>query len=287
MEVNPANASNPVASMQNISFFPAEKEILFSMNMYLDIYLNKLPDCDQDLSGIYLNIGQTYQGQGQHDQTLETFQYVLNKALQLRQSQYKLMSTLYCSIEEILCYQEKFDEALKNYNVSLKIRLENFSSIDPSIAETNIGIGEVYEFMEDFNQAFIHYEKVLEIQQRSLLSGKNALQIQEKFLSKDSLELEFTNKLLGDALKLMKDDPRALSYYQKAIESEQKAIPSDYLSIHEIYYETVKTLDHLQRYKEAIEYAEQTYHTRCDTLGSQHPNVTEIQEYVDKLKKKN
>ncbi|CAF3692051.1 unnamed protein product [Rotaria sp. Silwood1] len=255
---------------------------LFHLQKYLDVYLNKLPDCDQDLSGIYLNIGQTYQGQGQHDQTLETFQYVLNKALQLRQSQYKLMSTLYCSIEEILCYQEKFDEALKNYNLSLKIRLENFSPIDPSIAETNIGIGEVYEFMEDFNQAFIHYEKVLEIQQRSLLSGSLEL-----VFTYNQIELELTNKLLGDALKLMKDDPRALSCYQKAIESEQKAIPSDYLSIHEIYYETAKTLDHLQRYKEAIEYAEQTYHTRCDTLGSQHPNVTEIQEYVDKLKKKN
>ncbi|CAF3655947.1 unnamed protein product [Rotaria sp. Silwood1] len=79
--------------------------------------------------------------QSQYDQALETFQYALNKALQLSEPEYK------------------------NYNLSLNIPLENFSSIDPLIAEAHIGIGEVYELMQDFDQALIHHEKALEIQE--------------------------------------------------------------------------------------------------------------------------
>ncbi|CAF1168269.1 unnamed protein product [Rotaria sordida] len=464
MEVDPTNASNPFASMENISFFPTEKEILFSMNTVfrieeikqiedqlwqvnlslthnddqqlkrvaesirqdladgrtgwhklailmaeigdfdkadelcqqafekisnddwsqlthfhqfigfikmqkgdysnslshlqkcLDIWLNKFPGYDQHLPSIYLNMGQSYYGQGQYDEALKTFQYALDKALQLSQPEYKVIGTLYYSIGQMLCDQGNFDEALKNYNLSLKVRLENFSSIDPSIAETYNGIGEVYQCMKDFNHALIHYEKAFEIQQRSLLPGSleivasynrigqlyfqmedysraisyfdKARQIQEKSLPKDSPQLGLTNKLLGDGLKLMKDyshslahyetalqiseksfpieDPsvaiicsnigeiyyrmkdysRALSYYQKAIESGQKAIPSNYLSMDEIYYETAKTLYHLKRYKEAKENAKQTYRIRRNTLGSQHPNVIEIKEYIHKLEKK-
>ncbi|CAF1034121.1 unnamed protein product [Rotaria sordida] len=126
--------------------------------------------------------------------------------------------------------------------------------------------------MKDYSRSLVHYETALQIAEKSF-------PFEDPFVA-----IIYSN--MGKIYYRMKDYSRALSYYQKTIESGQKAIPSDYISIDESYYAIAKTLYHLQRYKEAIEYAKQTYHIRRNILGSQHPNVIEIKEYIHQIKKK-
>jgi tetratricopeptide (TPR) repeat protein len=74
---------------------------------------------------------------------------------------------------------DDYDLALQYYNKALKIRQDNLTTVETSIASTYHNIGKLYHKQEDFTQAFKYYNHALDIY-KTVVSPKHILHLKTK-----------------------------------------------------------------------------------------------------------
>ncbi|CAF3970853.1 unnamed protein product [Rotaria sordida] len=200
MEVDPTNASNPFVSMENISFYPTEKEILFSMNTVFrigeiqqigdklwQVNLSLTNNDDQQLKCVTESIREDLANRRTRWHKLAILMGKMrnfDKADELCQPLFeKLSNDDWTQLTGFIKIQKgDYSNGLSHLQKCLDIWLNKFPDCNqylPSVyhnidqtyhdqAQTNNSIGEIYQYMKDFHRARIHYEKALKIQQRSL-----------------------------------------------------------------------------------------------------------------------
>ena len=108
-----------------------------------------------------------------------------------------------------------YDEALDYYKKGLAIEEKNpIAPNHQSLAISHNNIGGVYYHKKEYSKAFMFYEKVLKIEQKTLLPND------------PSLATTYGN--IGGVYFKMKEYVKALSFYEKDIQICEKALPSDH-----------------------------------------------------------
>jgi tetratricopeptide (TPR) repeat protein len=84
----------------------------------------------------------------------------------------------------------------------------------------------------------------------------------------------------------MKEYSKLLSYYEKALKIRHKILPPSYSDLVNTYIKKAKVLENLQRYNEAVEYAERAVEIVRQVFSAEHHKIKENQEYLDVLRGK-
>ncbi len=98
---------------------------------------------------------------------------------------------MYNNIATILNDQGKHDEALKNNEKCLNIRINTLSSIYPSLATTYSSIASTFHYLRSLEQALEYAEKTVNIDIQALPPGHPQTQIHMQNL--EVIKQELTN----------------------------------------------------------------------------------------------
>ncbi|CAF4375914.1 unnamed protein product, partial [Adineta steineri] len=187
MLINPTNSTAPFASITDVSSFPMEDEVLFSMHTIFRIGDIKLMDGnnhlyqvnltltdnkDQDLRTLtdrirqetfpnvegWFRLGLLLRKMGQFYKAQEVYQVLL-----LQTTNENDKAPIYHQLGWIKDNQGEYPEALTYYEKSLAIYQKTLPSDHLTFADTYNNIGLVYYNMGDYPKAFSYYEKALKI----------------------------------------------------------------------------------------------------------------------------
>ncbi|CAF5032257.1 unnamed protein product, partial [Rotaria magnacalcarata] len=230
-----------------------------------------------DQAHLHQQLGSVLQSKGDGLQALSNYY----KTLQLIQinniSDYPLVATTYNHI----ALQQNFSE---------------FKQSDLAITYNNIGAA--FQSKGEDNNALLHYEKSLNILEKSLPSTHpdiatalnnigtlyyrmgdlenaqryhlKALQIQEKVLTPTHIHLAATYNNLGLVHDLMGDHSSALLFFEKALRIRQAVLPCNHLSIAETYDTIGGVHRFMGDYPTAISYHTKSLEIKIAILPSNH-----------------
>mgnify|MGYP001449476946 CR=1 FL=1 len=113
--------------------------------------LNNLIDNYPKYVEPYINLGALYDRQNKKDEALDVF----NKCLEFDDIHESSKEILHLNVGNLLSDKTLYNEAIENYNFSLKINSKNINAHNK--------IGDAYMFIEDRKNAIKHYEEVLKL----------------------------------------------------------------------------------------------------------------------------
>jgi tetratricopeptide (TPR) repeat protein len=303
MKVDSTLKSIPFASLDNISSFDDEHEILFSMhtvfrideiesdeNGLWKVKLTLTKDDDQQLRQLTDRIREETQGStGWHqlgqllikmanfDKAEEIYQILLQD-----QSKYngERLAHLYNQIGGINQQKGDYKEALKFYQKTLQLCQKSLSPNHPNLATTYNNIGQVYHNMGDYSRALEFYQKTLEIQQKSL--------------SPNHLSLATTYGNIGQVHYSMGKYSRALKFHQSAVEIFEKSLPLNHPYLATTYNNIGQVHYSMGEYPKALQLHQKTLEIQKKSLPPNHPDLAntynnigavycEMQEYSNAL----
>ena len=99
----------------------------------------------------YINLGALFDRQNKKDEALDVF----NKCLEFDDIHESSKEILHLNVGNLLLDKTSYNEAIENYNSSLKINSKNINAHNK--------IGDAYMFIEDRKNAIKHYEEVLKL----------------------------------------------------------------------------------------------------------------------------
>jgi tetratricopeptide (TPR) repeat protein len=239
MTIDPSKSTTPFASINGISYFPEEDEVLFSMHSVFRIKDIKSMDENQRLFQVDLILTGENDDKDLRELTdrirEETFPdsegwsrlgIVLYKMGQFQKSQqfYEVLlvqatdesgkASIYHQIAMAKVAQGEYKEAITFYEKSIAIEKKIVPRRHKNLANSYNNIAAVYGNMGEYSKALSSSEKALEIKQQSLPSNH------------PSLASSYNN------IGLVYDDrgeySKALSYYEKALEIKQQSLPSNH-----------------------------------------------------------
>jgi tetratricopeptide (TPR) repeat protein len=153
----------------------------------------------------------------------------------------------------------------------MKIRKETFGPQHESVGEvyTYIG-GAQWQWLKDYDQALINLKK--------------AIDIQEKTLPSDSLDLATTYNNIAVTYALMEKYDLALQYHNKTLKIRQAALPPEHPSIAATYNNLGYLYDGKEDYAEALKFYQKSLEIQRKTLPPAHPNVVRTENNIRDVK---
>jgi tetratricopeptide (TPR) repeat protein len=282
MTIDPSVSSAPFASIQDVSFFQTEAEILFSMhtvfrigeinkmdnnNSLYQVDLKLTADDDQELRTLTQRIreevgDETGWGRLRHiliklsqfDKAEEMYNVLLEQT-----SDEGEKATYYNNLGYIKDHQGDYEKAIEYYEQGLEINEKTLSPDDPSLATSYNNIGSVYRNMGEYSKALSFYEKALEISQKTL-SPNHPL-----------LPASYNN--IAGVYHHMGEYSKALSFYEKALEIYQKTLPPNHPSLATSYNNIGLVYDSMGEYSKALSFYEKAIEIKQKTLPPNHPHL--------------
>ncbi|CAF3866253.1 unnamed protein product [Adineta steineri] len=240
MLIDPRVESVPFASINTISYFPGEDEILFSMHTIFRVGAIKQMDSNNQLYQVELQLT------SDDDRQLRLLTNRIREEV-IGDNGWERLSDLLLKIGQ-------FDKADELYNVLLAE-----TSHDDEKALYYNQLGHVKNGHGDYEKAIWYYEQGLQIRQKTLPSNhldlaasyhnigfvyysmgeypkalsfcEQALEIRQKTLSSDHPDLATSYRSIGNVYKNMGEYVKALSYYNRALDIFQYALPPTHLHI--------------------------------------------------------
>ena len=294
MIVDSSECSTPFASIDNVSYFKTDGEILFSMHTIFCVSQIKQIDKNDRLwqvdlaltSGVdpqlyslsdhlrkeingpteWIRLGKYLLKLGQFDVADGLYQSLLEQATDEHDK-----SILYNQLGLVRNGQGEYKEAMKFYEKSLKISQETLRANHPDLGQSYDNIGLVYQNMKDYSKALSFHEKALEIRQQSLPS--NHLNFAQSY---NNICLIYQN---------MKEYPKALSYHEKALEIRLKSRPSNHPDLAESYHNIGSIYKNMGQHSKALSFCERAVECGQSSLPANHPNLQIWQETLELVKK--
>ncbi|CAF1333338.1 unnamed protein product [Adineta ricciae] len=283
MEIDPTQSTTPFAPIYQISYFPEEDQVLFSMhtvfriqniksisgNKHLyEVDLTLTSDNDEELSVLaqrirqesypekeeWYRLGLVLAKMGQIDKAEEIYRVLLNKTMEDSEQ-----SLIYNKLGMIKYNQGQYEKAIKYYETSLAINDRDLPPNHPDLASSYSNIGMVYSSMGDYPKALEYYEKALSIRQQSLPSNHPTLAS-----SYNRIGMAYYS--MGDYLKAWGCYERALATQQESLSPNHPDVASSYNNIGMVYYS-------IGDYRKALEYYEKALAIRQQSLPPNHPDL--------------
>jgi tetratricopeptide (TPR) repeat protein len=284
MSIDPSVSSAPFASIDEVSYFKTEEEILFSMhtvfrigdikqinknNPLYQVELTLTSDDDTQLCILTKRIreeaggGTGWQRIGillakisQFDKAEELYTVLLEQTSDegekaLYNNNLGLVKNGQGDYEKALCYYEK----------SLEIRRKTLPPNHPDLATSYNNIGSVYRNMGEYSKALSFYEKDLEICQKSLLP--NHL----------NLALSYNN--IGGVYLNMGEYSKALSFHGKSLEIYEKTLPPNHPDLATSYSNIGGVYLNMGEYSKALSFYEKSLEIWQKTLPPNHPDLAQ------------
>jgi tetratricopeptide (TPR) repeat protein len=325
MTIDPSVSTTPFASINGLSYFEdKEDEVLFSMHTVFRIRdtqsmdenqrlyqvdLTLTNDNDKDLRLLTDRIRKETEESTGWDQLGDLLLKLgqAEKALQVYEILEKQPTT---EIEKARVYHKigwakydlgKYEEALKFYEKSLKIRQQSLLPNHPDLAKSYNNIGLVYYNMGEYPKALSYYEKAFEIRQQSLPPNHpdlassynniglvyNSMGEYSKALSYYEKDLEISQQSLppnhpdlaksygniGLVCDSMGEYPKALSSYEKALEIQQQSLPPNHPDLAKFYNSIGIVYDKMGEYSKALSYYEKALEIQQQSLPPNHPDL--------------
>jgi tetratricopeptide (TPR) repeat protein len=284
MTIDPSKSTMPFASINGISYFPEEDEVLFSMHtvfrihdiksmgenqrlFQVDLTLTGEND-DKDLRKLtdhireetfpneegWYRLGLVLRQMGQLQKSQEVYQVLLDEATNESDK-----APIYHQIASAKVDQGEYKEALSYYEKALEIYKKHLPPNHPSLAASYNNIGEVYRHMGENSKALSCYKKAVEIKQQSLPSNH------------PSLATSYNN--IGIVYQNMGEYSKALSSYEKALEIQQQSLPANHPSLAASYCNIGVVYQKMGEYSKALSYYEKDLEISQKSLPANHPNL--------------
>ncbi|CAF1440001.1 unnamed protein product [Adineta steineri] len=281
MSIDPCLKAAPFASIQEVSYFKGEEEILFSMhtvfrvntikqignkNQVYQVELELTSDDDQQLRLLTDRIRKETGGSGWQRigiLLIKTGQF--NKAEELynvlleQTSNESEKAIYYNQLGYIKNDQGDYEKAIWYHKQGLEIRKQTLPSYHRDLATSYSNIGSVYHKMGEYLEAISFYEKDLEICQKTLPA--------------DHPDLAASYSNIGSAYHSMGDYSKALPFYEKSLEIQQKTLPSNHPDLATSYNNIGSVYDSMKKYSKALSFYEKGREIRERTLPSDHPDL--------------
>jgi tetratricopeptide (TPR) repeat protein len=282
MTIDPSVSSAPFASIQNVSYFQTEQEILFSMHTVFRIgEINKIDnndslyqvdlkltaDDDQELRTLterirkevvgatgWQRLGRLLVKLSQFDKAEELYNVLLEQT-----SDEGEKALYYNNLGYIKDNQGDYEKAIEYHEKGLEIGEKTLSPDDPSLATSYGNIGLVYRNMGDYTKAVSFLQK--------------DIGIVEKTLSPDDPWLATSYNNIATVYMNMGEYSKALSFYEKALEIYEKTLPSNHPLLTTSYNNIGLVYNNMGEYSKALSFYEKALEIRQKTLPLNHPDL--------------
>jgi tetratricopeptide (TPR) repeat protein len=283
MTIDPSKSTTPFASINDVSCFQTENEVLFSMHtvfrigkiqsmgenprlFQVDLTLTGEDDKDlrvlmdrireetfPDAEGWY-RLGLVLLDMGQFDKSQQVYEALLDQTTDESEK-----APIYDEIASVKSAQGEYEEAITFYNKTIEIYKKTFPPNHLNFAGTYNNMGEVYRKTGDYPKALSYYEKALEIQQQ-LLSP-----------SHPHLAMSYNN--IGNVYYSMGDYPKALSSYEKALKIQKQSLPPNHPHLAMSYNNIGNVYSNMGDYPKALSSYEKALEIEQQSLPPNHPNL--------------
>jgi tetratricopeptide (TPR) repeat protein len=285
MTIDPSKSKTPFASINGISYFPEEDEVLFSMHSVFRIHDIKFMGENQRLIQVDLTLMDENDDRDLRKLTdrirEETFPnsrgwyrlgLVLYKMGQFQKSQrvYEVLldqatdesdkAPIYHQLGMMKRNQGEYKEAITFYEKSIGIEEKVVPRRQNNLANSYNNIGLVYDDMGEYSKALSSHEKALEIRQQSL--------------PPNHLDLAMSYNNIGMVYDVMGEYSKALSYYEKDLEISQQSLPSNHPSLADSYNNIGIVYKKMAEYSKALSYYEKALEIKQQSLPPNHPDLS-------------
>jgi tetratricopeptide (TPR) repeat protein len=281
--IDPSVSSAPFASIDSISQFQVEEEVLFAMHTVFRIgeitlmgekhrlsrvELILTSDNDPDLRQLtarireetfpnnegWYRLGLVLLKMGQSEKAQQVYEILLEQA-----TEESGKASIYNQLGMIKYNQGTYQEAITFYQKSLEILKKTRPSNDPDLGMSYNNIGMVYYKMGDYTKALLSYEKALEIRQQSLPPNH------------PDLGASYNN--IGLVYFMMGDYSKALSSHEKALAIKQQSLPPNHPSLGGSYNNIGSLYGQMGEHAKALPYFEKTLAIQQQSLPPNHPDL--------------
>ncbi|CAF1327090.1 unnamed protein product, partial [Rotaria sp. Silwood1] len=277
--IDPTASSTPFASIQEVSYYKEEEEILFTMHTVFrigevrkidnnralyqadlkltsddDPQLQELTDfIRKEVSGTrWRRMGQLLFKIGQFDKAEELYLALLEQP-----SDHSDRAHIYHQLGVMKYSQGQYEEAVAFYEQSLKIEQKTLPKDDPSLAPTYNNIAAVYNNMGDYSKALEFYEKSHEIYEKALPTNH------------PDLAKSYNN--IGQVYNNLGDYSKALEIYEKDLQIRKKALPPTHPDLAISYTTIGQVYNNMGDYSKALEFYEKSLKIKEKSLPPNHP----------------
>ena len=282
MTINPEISSIPFATVDRISCFQLEAEILFSMHCvfridqvndmgtlqdpYHEVQLTLTADSDPRLCRLTEHIGKELEG----STGLERVGQLLIRVGQLSKAE-ELYVTLFeqasdsndraqCNhqIGYIQSQQGNYKGALSNYGKALEFYRKTLREDHPTLAMCYNNIGGVHDSMRQHADALLFYER--------------ALAIRLKSLSRNHPDVATSYNNIGGVHESKGEYAKALSYYVKGLHTKQETAPENHPSLATSYNNIGGVHHKMGDHVKALSFYQKALAILEETLPANHPS---------------
>ena len=296
MTIDPSLSTTPFASIDQVSNFPGEHEVLFSMHSifrvvatkeidvkshFFEVKLELTSDTDPDLQTLtdYLrkDVCQHSNGwyrlcrllpkMGHFDTAQNIYERLLKETPDEREK-----GNLYHHIGSIKTDQGNYQEAIKYFEKALSIYEKTLPPKHPHLASSYNNIGLAYGKINEYSKALEAHE--------------NALKIYQKIRPSNHPDLASTFNNIGLVHNGLKEYDEALSFHEKALAIRQQTLPPNHPDIAASYNNLGLVCRNLGEFSKALSNYERALEIGQHSLPLNHPDLKLYEKNRDSAKKK-
>ena len=296
MTIDPSLPTIPFASIEGISCYPNEEEILFSMHSIFrigdikqidpesrifEVNLQLTSDTDADLQKLSDHLrkeicqhpNEWYQlcrlliKMGQLDTAENIYERLLEETPDLREQ-----GNLYHQIGSIKTEQGNYQEAITYFEKALVICEKTLLANHPHLASSYNNIGLAYGKIKEYSKA--------------LASHENALRIYEKIRPPNHPDFISTYNNMGLVYNDLKEYDKALSFHEKALKIRQETLPNNHPDLAMSYSNIGLVYGNLGEFSKALSFHERAVAIGQSSLPSNHPDLIRYRQNLDLARQK-
>ncbi|CAF2035288.1 unnamed protein product [Rotaria magnacalcarata] len=280
--IDPTVSLTPFASIQELSDYEDEDEILFTthsvfrigeirkidnnLRLY-EVDLKFTADEDKQLRKLtdrirhesesptgWCRLGKLLLKIGQFDKAEELYRVLLEQTTNDNDRVF-----IYHQLGLLSNEKGKYTEAASFYEMSLKLNQRNLPEDHPSLANTYNNLGQAYQNMDNYSKALEFYDK--------------ARRIKEKTLAPYNPDLAIFYGNIGQVYSKMCQYEKALEFYEKDLEITRIALPPNHPNLATSYNNMGQVYSNMGNYTKALEFHEKALRIRQISLPPQHPSL--------------
>lgn len=280
--IDDEHASSPFASLNGLSYFESENEILFSMHTIFRIEeifqleigvwhvkLRLTKDDDPELRRLMMimhrdvegstglhRLGQLTAKMGEWDKSMTIYQLLVEKT---DKNDKPMLASLHHQLG-FLCYSKgDLENALEHYQKSLENSLTFLPADAPRLGPTYTNIGIIFCKRGDQDQGIVHYQRALEVEMKAAQPNQ------------EQIAIIYNN--IGSALQDQGRLVEALEKYEEALQINLTILPESHPSLAIRYNNIAMGYYDQKNYSKALLNFQTCLKIEQRSLPSTHPSL--------------
>ncbi len=293
LTIDPSKCSTPFASIDGVSHFQVEEEVLFSMHTVFricdikpmdenhrlfQVELALTSDNDKDLraltdrirketfpnDGGWYRVGLLLLQIGQSDKAEEVYEILLKQTTNENEK-----SGIYHRLGKVKSNQGEYKDAITLYEKSIEVLQKVIPVNNFKLATSTVTLGNVHLQLGEHQKALSLYEK--------------ALQIYQKLLSPNHPDLAYSYDSISNVYYKMGEYSKALSSYEKALKIQQQSLSPNHPDLASSYNNIGWVYGTTGDYSKARLFYERAVDIEQQSLPSNHPNLQLYKRTLDRI----